>query len=67
MSWAYWSALEKVCETGVTPELIQLYEATVKAVDAAGYGAGRGSNFWGPRDPELAWLNCFESPSGDYR
>jgi hypothetical protein len=51
----------------VTPELIQLYEATVKAVDAAGYGAGRGSNFWGPRDPELAWLNCFESPSGDYR
>lgn len=58
----YQQALVHVCRTGVTPELIRLYEEVVKAIDAARYGGGRASNFWGPRPPDLAYQDCFQSP-----
>lgn len=59
---AYWQALASICMTGVTPDHVRLYEAVVKAVEAAEYGRGRTSNFWGPRSPELAYLDCFQAP-----
>lgn len=57
----YRRSLEKVCDTGVTPELVRLYEAAVKAADQAKYGRGRGSNFWGPKNPTHAWLDCIQA------
>lgn len=61
---AYWRALRRVCETGPTPELVSLYQAAVKAADDARYGGGRNSNFWSPKSPEQAWLDCFQTPGG---
>ena len=58
----YWKALEPICETQViTPELVRLHQEAVKAVDAAQYGGGRGSNFWGLKTPEHAYLECFQA------
>ena len=58
----YQQGLTQICHTGVTPELIRLHKEVVKAVDAATYGGGRQSNFWGPRPPDLAYQDCFQSP-----
>ena len=58
----YEAARAHICETGVTPEHVRLYQELVKATEAARYGGGRGSNFWGPRPPELAYQDCFQSP-----
>jgi hypothetical protein len=48
----------KICSSGVTPEIESLFEAAVKALDAAGYGAGRESNFGGILDPETILARC---------
>ncbi len=62
---AYRQALTQVCHTGVTPELIALYEAVLRAADRAEYGAGRGSNFGGPRPPQFADQDCFQGADRD--
>lgn len=59
---AYRRAIDRICYTGVTPELERLHAAAVKALDAAGYGGGRGSNFGGMRTPEQAYLDCVQAP-----
>jgi hypothetical protein len=46
----------------VTSEAVALYHAVDKLWDAQPMGGGRGSNFGGARDPQLAWLACFQSP-----
>ncbi|MFZ1061377.1 MAG: hypothetical protein WAP47_19565 [Candidatus Rokuibacteriota bacterium] len=58
----YEQARPHICQTGATPEHIRLYEELVKATEAARYGGGRESNFWGPRPPELAYQDCFQAP-----
>lgn len=58
----YHDALDRICETGVTAESVALYHAVGKLWDAQPTGGGRGSNFGGARDPELAWHACFQSP-----
>lgn len=58
----YYVAINQVCETGVTPELVALYHAVDKIWEANPTGGGRGSNFGGARDPKLAWWACFQSP-----
>jgi hypothetical protein len=58
----YEQARAHICQTGVAPEHIRLYDELVKATEAARYGGGRESNFWGPRPPELAYQDCFQSP-----
>ena len=58
----YEQARAHICQTGVTAEHIRLYEELVKATEAARYGGGRESNFWGPRPPELAYQDCFQAP-----
>ncbi|MBI4611939.1 MAG: hypothetical protein HY726_23360 [Candidatus Rokubacteria bacterium] len=63
---AYWRSLKDVCDTGVTPEMTRRYQAAVKAADTAGYGGGRASNFWAPKNPETAYLDCFQA-GGDLR
>lgn len=62
----YLNALEHVCDTRVTPELGRLHQEAVKAADAAKYGGGRNSNFWGLRTPEHAWADCFQA-GGDLK
>ena len=58
----YEQARAHICQTGVRPEHVRLYEEVVKATEAAQYGGGRESNFWGPRSPELAYQDCFQAP-----
>jgi hypothetical protein len=58
----YYDALAHICETGVTQEAAALYHAVDKLWDAQTTGGGRGSNFGGARDPQLAWHACFQSP-----
>jgi hypothetical protein len=60
----YYATLVDICRTGVTPEISRAYEAAASAVDRAGYGGGRGNNFFGVKTPEQAWLDCFQSPDG---
>lgn len=62
----YLKALERVCDDRVTPELVRLHQEAVKALDAAKYGGGRNSNFWGVRTPEHAWQDCFQA-GGDLK
>jgi hypothetical protein len=59
----YREALRRVCHTGVTPEIRQRCDEAVRTAQNAQYGAGRQANFWGPRHPEAAYLDCFQSPS----
>ena len=58
----YYVALNGICQTGVTRESVALYHAVAKLWDTQPTGGGRGSNFGGARDPELAWRACFQSP-----
>lgn len=58
----YWQALARVCETGVSADLIRLHQEAVSAIDAAAVGGGRASNFWNPRTPEHAYLDCVQAP-----
>jgi hypothetical protein len=53
-----------VCQTGITPALQAAYEAARQAVERAGAGRGRESNFWGLKTPEAFWLDCFQAPDG---
>ena len=57
----YYKAIEQICRTGVTPDVVTLYEDARRAVDAAGYGSGRDNNFWGVKTPEQAHNECFQS------
>ena len=61
----YHAALHHICETGVTPESVELYRAVARLWDAQPTGGGRGSNFGGARHPEMAWQACFQSPGWD--
>lgn len=58
----YYKAIEDICRTGVTPDLVQLYEEARQAVEAAGFGGGRDNNFWGVKPPDRAHNDCFQSP-----
>ena len=58
----YSFAINRVCDTGVTPELVALYRQVDKIWDGQPTGGGRGSNFGGAREPQLAWHACFQSP-----
>lgn len=60
---AYQSALAQVCQRQVTPELIRLYQEALKEMDAFRKGYGRDSNFYGLRDPYLAYNDCWQMPS----
>lgn len=57
---AYRQALDRICITGVTPEIGRLYEAAVVAVDAAKRAARLPSNFGSPRPPDLAYSDCYQ-------
>ncbi len=59
----YYKAIEDICRTGVTPDIVTLYEDAREAVEAAGYGGGRNNNFWGVKPPDRAYNECFQSPS----
>jgi hypothetical protein len=59
----YYKAIEDICRTGVTPDLVRLYDDARQAVEAAGYGGGRDNNFWGVKPPDRAYNECFQSPS----
>ncbi len=53
--------LEANCDQRrITPELVQGYEKAVKAMDAAGYGYGRNSNFAAVQHPRTAYVECAE-------
>lgn len=58
----YRQALAYVCQTGVTPHLVKLYEEAVRAMDAGHYGGGRDSNFAGVRPPYFAYRDCYSFP-----
>jgi len=58
----YWLAVSDVCVRGVTPEMRSLYDAARRAVAGTGYGAGASSNFWGVRDPDSYYQDCFQAP-----
>jgi hypothetical protein len=60
---AYQRALTEVCRRNVTPELVQLYQEAVKAMETSRNGYGQGSNFYGVRDPYLAYNDCLQAPS----
>jgi hypothetical protein len=58
----YWLAVADVCIRGVTPEMRSLYAAARQAVAGTGHGGGSSSNFWGIRDPDAFYQDCFQSP-----
>lgn len=58
----YYKALQDICRTGVTPDLVTLYEEARRAVEAADFGGGRDNNFWGVKPPDRAHNDCFQSP-----
>jgi len=60
---AYQRALTEVCRRHVTPELVQLYQEAVRAMEASRSGYGQGPNFYGARDPYLAYNDCLQAPS----
>ncbi len=62
----YYKAIEDICRTGVTPDIVKLYEDARRAVDAAGYGSGRDNNFWGVKTPEQAHNACFQAPGSGF-
>ncbi len=57
---AYRQALDRICVTGVTPEIVRLYEAAVTAVDAAKRAPRQPSNVGSPRPPDLAYEDCYQ-------
>ena len=58
----YYRAIEDICRTGVTTDIVGRYEDARQAVEAAGYGGGRDNNFWGVKAPDQAYTECFQSP-----
>jgi len=53
--------LEANCDQRrITPELVQRYEKAVRAMDVAGYGYGRNSNFAAVQHPRTAYVECAE-------
>jgi len=58
----YYQAVDQICQTGITPELVKRYEAAVRAVEQARYGGGRDGNFFGVSSPESLYNRCFQSP-----
>lgn len=82
----YWRAVERICETGITPEAEAAYRelASALAKEASPYvfstttavghptrktvairttdgPHGKTTDFWGPRTPEHAYLNCVQA------
>ncbi len=58
---AYRQAVSRVCTTKVTPELVQLYQATLAAIEKAKSSGRAPTNLAGPRPPEMAYLDCFQT------
>jgi hypothetical protein len=52
----------KICVTGISPEVVRLYDDAVDALQKARQGLGHEANFFGPMSPEAAFANCFQSP-----
>ncbi len=57
---AYQQILARVCVTGVTRELERLYQAALRAVEAAQSAGQIPRSFAGVRSPERAYLDCFQ-------
>ncbi len=57
---AYQQVLSRVCITGVTRELERLYQAALRAVEAAKSAGQIPRSFAGLRSPERAYLDCFQ-------
>ncbi len=58
---AYRQAVSRICETGVTPEVVRLYQAAVAAVQAARSGAQPPRNLADLRPPEIAYSDCVQA------
>ncbi len=58
---AYRQAVSRVCTTKVTPELVQLYQATLAAIEKAKSSGRAPTNLAGPRPPEMVYLDCFQA------
>ena len=58
----YYQAVEPICQTGITPEIVKRYEEATRALETAKYGGGRDSNFFGLTSPESFYNRCFQSP-----
>ena len=59
---AYRQALSRICKTGVTPEVVRLYQAAVTALEAPRSQSGPQPppNYAGLRPPELAYSDCVQ-------
>ena len=57
---AYHQALARVCIARVTRELERLYQAALRAVEAAQSAGQIPRSFAGVRSPERAYLDCFQ-------
>ena len=57
---AYRQALDRICITGVTPEIVRLYEAAVAAADTAKRVSRLPANLGSPRPPDLAYADCYQ-------
>ncbi len=58
---AYQQAVSRVCTTKVTPEMVQLYQAVLAAIERAKSSGRAPANLAGPRPPEIAYLDCFQT------
>jgi hypothetical protein len=58
---AYRQAVSRVCTTKVTPELVQRYQAVLAAIERAKASGRAPANLAGPRPPEMAYLDCFQT------
>lgn len=57
---AYQQAISRVCTTKITPEIMQLYQAAVAAIEKAKSSGRAPVNLAGSRPPEMAYLDCFQ-------
>jgi hypothetical protein len=51
----------KICVTGISPEVLRLYEDAVDALQKARQGLGHEANFFRPMPPEIAFSHCYQS------
>ncbi len=57
---AYRHAVGRVCTTKVTPEIRQLYQAAVTAIEQAKSSGRAPVNLANPRPPEMVYADCFQ-------
>jgi hypothetical protein len=56
----YQRLIAQVCQKKITPEMVRLYEAAEKELDAARARGEQQSNFFGLRDPQRAYDDCMQ-------